>query len=417
MSFEESNSVLHKKARHGREDFDARAMSPSKALRLAIEKCGDRLFRLALTVCAVEQRSLTHGALKSEQNEECLILLLDGPHGSRGSVLLDRQFTQALVEVQTMGSVRPSEAAERPFTGTDAAIAAPLINAMLDGFDAQIADAGVPLCPLNFRFGDRVADMRSLMLALDAPDFELFGITVDIAGGAKTGMLTLILPETALCAPLPDGAEDGGEHSFDLSELAMSAPVTLDAVLDRVQLPLHQVCQLAPGMTLPIAASAVGQTELVAAQGHTAAVVRLGQMNGFRAVRIMGQDGRNGDAGPDAAMAAAALSEMPGADAAVNDAIPDLPDGLEIPDIKTVPDATDLSDLPGLGGSDASLGLTDLPDQPDLPNALEDPGAGARGEGADGFPALPDLPGSDGGDLPDLTELPGLPDLPSLEET
>ena len=129
MSFEESNSVIYKKARHAREDFDARAMSPAKALRLAIEKCGDRLFRLALTVCAVEQRGLTHGALKAECSDDCLILLLDGPGGARGSILLDRHFTQALVEVQTMGSVRPGEAVARPFTGTDAARAMALRGA------------------------------------------------------------------------------------------------------------------------------------------------------------------------------------------------------------------------------------------------------------------------------------------------
>ncbi|WP_422025132.1 FliM/FliN family flagellar motor switch protein [Roseovarius sp.] len=369
MSGEERNSVIHRKAASAREDFDARAMSPSKALRLSLEKCGDRLFRLALTVGTLEQRRLTHAAVKEEVGADTLILLLDGQGGARGAALLDLQFAQALVEVQTMGRVRPGAAPDRPLTGTDAAIAAPLVDAMLTGFDDTLAEAETGHRPLGFRFGDRVGDARGLLLALEAADYELFRLTVDIGGGARTGILSLILPAAVLARPEPGSGEAGEGAAFDLGQLAMQMPVTLDAVLDRVQLSLAEVCALQPGMTLPVGTSAIGRTELVAS-GHVAAQGRLGQMNGMRAVRLTGA---GEEAAPPRATPEPALAPTP-------------------PDPDPAPGFPDLS---GLAASEPPT-LTALPDLPDLP---------ATGGG---LPDLPDLPG-EGGDG-------GLPDLPALAD-
>jgi len=368
MSGEERKSVIHRKAASAREDFDARAMSPSKALRLSLEKCGDRLFHLALTVATLEQRRLTHAAVKGEVEGDALILLLDGQGGARGAALLDLPFAQSLVEVQTMGRVRPGPAPDRPLTGTDAAIAAPLVDAMLTGFDEKLAEAVAGHRPLGFRFGDRVADARGLLLALEAADFELFRLTVDIGGGARTGLLSLILPADVLARPDPGTGEAGEGADFDLGQLAMQVPVTLDAVLDRVQLSLAEVCALKPGMTLPVSTAAIGRTELVAASGHVAAQARLGQMNGMRAVRLSGAGGD--DPAPRPAPEPA-LAETPSEPAA------------------------GFPDLSGLAASEPPT-LTALPDLPDLP---------ATGT------ALPDLPG-----LPKDDDGGGLPDLPALAD-
>lgn len=378
MSSEERKSVIHRKAASAREDFDARAMSPSKALRLSLEKCGDRLFQLALIVATLEQRRLAHAAVKDAVGADTLILLLDGEGGARGAALLDLQFAQSLVEVQTMGRVRPGAAPDRPLTGTDAAIAAPLVDAMLAGFDEKMGEAVAGYRPIAFRFGDRVGDARGLLLALEAADFDLFRLTVDIGGGAKTGILTLILPAAALARPEPGAGETGEGASFDLGDLAMQVPVTLDAVLDRVQLSLAEVCALKPGMTLPVASAAIGRTELVAASGHVAAQARLGQMNGMRAVRLSGAGEDGGRAGPGTAQAVGdpVKADVPPEQVA---GMPDLA-GLaasEPPTLTALPDLPDLSGLSAAGGA--------LPGLPDLP------GDGAGGGGLPEIPSLADL--------------------------
>lgn len=386
MTRQENSSVIQKKARHAREDFDARAMSPAKALRLSLEKCSDRLFDLAVTVGTVEQRRLPHAALKQEAGSDSLILLLDGPEGERGAALIDRQFVQALLEVQTMGAVRPGTAAERPFTGTDAAIAAPLADALLEEFDTRMADADARQAPGRFRFGDRVADARALTLALEAPEFELFRFTLDIASGAKTGVMGLVLPQAAIHRAEPASAAGGRQRAaFEIRDMAMSAPVTLDAVLDRVELPLARVCALEPGMTLPIGAAAIGQTELVASRGHVAAVVQLGQMNGFRAVRLSG--GGQGEARRS--------------DAAAQD-------GSARREEKPQQAAQARPARPGEGA-----GAADRPDRPGLPDMAADQPAGLAGPEAEAEGLPPARPaGGAGAGAPDpLADLANLPAL------
>ncbi|MCZ7675072.1 MAG: FliM/FliN family flagellar motor switch protein [Roseovarius sp.] len=273
-------------------------MSPARALRLAVERSGDRIIGLAVTVRAVEQRRLPHAELADAVDADDLIVLLDGPGGSRGAAVFDRPFVQALIEAQTTGRVRHAPPPERPFTSTDAAMTAPLISAVMGLFAEPLADPGTGASAETradtrprpdsqsggFRFGDRVADARALALAIGSHDLDCFRLTAAIGEGAIVGTLTVILPPEA-SAP-PDTADADARNAFDLTAAALGAPVTLDAVLARIRLPLSEVCALEPGMVLPVSAAAIGHTELIAAGGHVAARGRLGQMHGFRALRL-----------------------------------------------------------------------------------------------------------------------------------
>lgn len=317
MSEQESSTVIHRKARQGRADFDARAMSPARALRLAVEASGDRLFNLPLVVRAVEQRRLAAAALGGEADSAGLIVLLDGPDGVRGAALFDPPLVQALIEVQTTGRVRTDPSPARAFTATDAAMTAPLIDAVMRRFaellavsDAGCEDDGEARMGTGersglFRFGDRVADARALALALGDDDLDLFRLTIDIDGGAPAGALALILPPRAGLPPDPGGTAGAGDD-FDLAAVALGVPVTLDAVLARITMPLSDVWALKPGMILPVSTAALSRAELVAAGGHIAARARLGQMNGFRALRLTGPAVAGGQGAPPPAAGAAA---------------------------------------------------------------------------------------------------------------
>ena len=105
--------------------------------------------------------------------------------------------------------------------------------------------------PLGFRFGDSVGDGRGLLLSLADEEYEVFRFTADLSKGARSGEMVLILPADLLQEIAGDEAAGQG-GGFDLHDLAMSAPVTLDAVLARVQVPLQMVCGFRAGMTLPL---------------------------------------------------------------------------------------------------------------------------------------------------------------------
>lgn len=333
MSDHECSTVIHRKARQGRADFDARAMTPARALRLAVEASGDRLFGLALTVRAVEQRRLAAAALGDEADTAGLIVLLDGPDGGRGAALFDPPFVQALIEVQTTGRVRAAPPPDRVFTATDAAMTAPLIDAVMRRFAELLAGSdtgnddddqgsrGRDERSGLFRFGDRVADARALALALGDSDLDLFRLTVDIDSGAHAGVLVLILPPRAALPPDPDGTAAQGD-AFDLAAVALGVQVTLDAVLARTTMPLSDVCALKPGAILPVSAASLGRAELVATGGHVAARARLGQMHGFRAVRLTGLSIAAGQGAPTHA----AAGEMPDAVTPESDPSPSPPD-------------------------------------------------------------------------------------------
>ncbi len=286
MASQGNHSIIHRKAQGGRLDFDARVMSPAKALRLALAKSADRLLDLVLTVTTVEQISLAQGKLRDVAGSDGLLIVLDGAAGARGAAKFDMQFLAGLIEMQTTGFVKAAEAEPRPVTITDAAMVAPMLNAVMQGFDAELSEAWAEHRAPGFRFGDMVEDGRALALLLDAPEYDMFQLNVDLAEGAKAGRLTLILPvqptiEEAVQGP---GAQTGDMRS--IRDHALEAPVTMDAIMARIKMPLNEICQLEGGDLLTVPAECLSKTELVAAGNHVVSEVLLGQMNGFRAVRF-----------------------------------------------------------------------------------------------------------------------------------
>lgn len=282
-------SIIHRKAKVARDGFDAREMSPVKALRLALAKAADTEFGLAVTVRTVEQDALPHAKIEPMAGEESLLILLDGAEQVRGVAILDIQLVAALIEVQLMGRVEQREAAFRPYTRTDAAITQPLLNTMLERFDTTLQNAVVEECTHGLRFGDKVEDARSLALALGAPVFDHFRLTLDLGSGAKTGQLDLLLPKRPAKRGSP---QSEGELSLSarIEENALNAPVTLNATLGRMHLPLDEVSAWKRGTVLPLGRSAFNEARLLGACGHLVSAVKLGQLHGFRAVRIQGTE-------------------------------------------------------------------------------------------------------------------------------
>jgi len=292
MASVDGNTVIHRKARASREEYQARAMSPAKALRLALSQASDALFDLPLVVAAVEQVELSQTALRPEFEGGGLLVLLDGPNGARGAVRLDDALLAALIEVQTTGRVTGRGSGGRAVTRTDAAIAAPLIDAALKGAEAKLAaeDQGsegsaAPHWASGYRFGVMMEDARGMSLALHAPGFHVFRLMVEIGGEAYPGAITFLLPvPEEPPAPAPDvGAS---EFQRTLEQSAMDAPVSLEAVLGRISLPLDKVSGFQPGALLPFTMDRPMQVRLEASQKHVVALARLGQMNGARAVRL-----------------------------------------------------------------------------------------------------------------------------------
>lgn len=260
-------------------------MSPARALRLAMARVAERRLGLDLVVTDVAQERLDQERLVAGLDDDALLVLIEGPEGAAGVLTLDRRALAALIEHQTTGRVTDRAPEERAFTATDAALAQPLIDGLLERAATDLSGSAEAAWVKGMRFGAWLPDLRTLTRALQAPDYRLFRFEMELGGGARTGALTLALPQPD-DPPAPARADAGSPR---LAEAALRATVELRAVLHRLQVPIARVGRLTPGERFAIPESALESAELEAPDGRVLCKVRLGRVDGMRAVRLPGR--------------------------------------------------------------------------------------------------------------------------------
>ena len=391
MSETQATSILRRKAADGRTEHQARAMTPNKALRLGLALAAEKGMDLALDVTDVRHVKLPHRAVEVTLDNESLLILLEGQNGEPGALAMDMQVMAGLVEFQTLGQVVPKPVTDRVPTKVDAALITPFLEDALMRYVRMLAEEGeAPYWLQHYKFGAMMQDTRTLSLAMTAQDYQMFVLDVKLERGKKTGTMALLFPDVQVLVNEPEDDAETDAEKFQNG--VKEASTVLNAVVGKISLPIAQIQALQAGDTLPLSEEAMQNATLEALTGEEIAEVRIGQLNGMRAVCVPGLVG--------AAPAAAPSTEL---------AVPDMPD-MGMPDMGApempamdMP-AMDMPgmDMPEMGGMDDIGG--DLPGMAEMP-ALD--GGGLPDMGGD----LPDL----GGDLPDLGGG-GLPDLEPMGE-
>jgi len=286
-------STLQRKAGAGRGESESAGMTPAKALRLALSKAAQDELSLALRVQGVAESRVNQPGLLAALSDDLLLLLLEGPQGGLGIAALDIQAMAALIEVQTMGQVLKSPATPRRATATDSAMCEPLLGRALQEFEGHLAGSAAERWAAGFRFGERIENVRLLGLRIEETDYRLFRISLDMADGAKRGDLLLALPADG-CAQRKDGADGGHSWAQMLQKTVQASHAELLAVLHRMQVPLADATAYKTGDLVPVPQSAIAEVQLEGADGRIVGRARLGQQNGYRALRIT--DGTSADA-------------------------------------------------------------------------------------------------------------------------
>ncbi|MEP1535665.1 MAG: FliM/FliN family flagellar motor switch protein [Paracoccaceae bacterium] len=395
-----SNTFLKRKAAAGREDHLARAMTIQKAVRVTAAKTAEDLLQLPLAALAISAEVFNNADLEERIKEDCLLLLLDGPHGQPGLAMLDGSLVGGLVQQQTMGRVLEASNAERQMTQTDAALTAPFVDELLTRIPKILELPDDIRLLSGYQFGVMAEELRAVKMALEALEYTSLKMTLDLFKGARQGELTLILPHvedsdlTGSDAEVDD--DDNAMPPPDLTKSLMKLNAELSITLGTIRMPISQLQQLAPGQALALPPDTFPNVKIMGSNGRFLGEGKLGQVEGQRAVR------------PVHAPAYDTQPMRRGADR----------DNLDLPEV------TDISETPSSGGFDLPSddgglelpGLLDLepaggglPDLPDLPGMLD---GGEDTAPADGIPSMEDLPELD--DFPDLADLPELNDLPDL---
>ncbi|SMO84881.1 flagellar motor switch protein FliM [Thalassovita litoralis] len=278
------NTILQRKADAAREDREARVMSPRRALRRALARVAELGLSLPLSVTGAEEMEVDRDSLLGRIEDGGLMVTLERDAGPPGLVVLDLQLLTALIEVQTLGQVFARTAQARAVTRTDAAVAMPLIDGMLSGFDTLLNGDDRAAALTGFHFGQWARDRRILAAQLPDGGYSLFRLSVVIGTGDRIGAVTLALPcPVAVSSPPQHQTRPGS-----VREEVMEAPARLETILHRLEMTLDQIAGLSAGDVLTVPLRALSEVRLHTGDRQIVASGVLGQLGGHRAVRLTG---------------------------------------------------------------------------------------------------------------------------------
>jgi flagellar motor switch protein FliM len=271
-----AKSALHRKMATGRTEHQARVMTLARALRLSVAKAADDTLDMAMAALSLRTQEVTGPDLLELFDDTSLLMLLDGPQRRRAAVIMDPALVGALIQQQTMGRVVHDVGGEaRAMTGTDAAICAPFLDAILERA-AKLPEAAADR--QGYKFGAQAEDARLLHLAMEAPLYHVIHLDSDVERGSRQGKILLCMPVPDPSTDIEDadasGAEEAGANltkpKLTLAQTVPMLQVELSLVLLRLKLPLHRVSGLNVGDVLSLDGAsfdALDDTIVARAQG------------------------------------------------------------------------------------------------------------------------------------------------------
>lgn len=259
--------------------------TPARVLRIALTRAAERAAGLSITALGVSDDRVALADLLARLEDGWLFLGLDGGAGT-GLCAIDPGFLAAVTEMQMRRKLSAAPPDPRPLTGADAALAEPLVAAMLAEVRAAAGGTALDGWVDGWQPGPRLADLRALGLVLPERDFQLIGLSVWLGAGDRQGQMLIALPEASSAPPAADRAAQAAAWAAAFQDNVLAAPASVTAILGRLRLPLAEVQGLVPGAQLALPGVRLTAVRIEGPDGRIVARGRLGQSGGMRAVRI-----------------------------------------------------------------------------------------------------------------------------------
>ncbi|WP_413720088.1 FliM/FliN family flagellar motor switch protein [Silicimonas sp. MF1-12-2] len=277
-----------------------------------------------------------------------LVYMMKSDKRSPGLCVLSPALLSALIEMQMSGRVSSGEPTDRVPTRTDGIVASDIVDrwistAKTEAGHQEIADR-VPFAD-HYRAGT-VANARAADLALDPGEFRTLQVTLELAGGAKTGRLLFAIP-----VPKPYQGQANKGLAEEFCGAIVETRTKLSVVLTRLPSTLGQVSGLALGDVLEVPITALQAVSVEGHEGEQVATARLGQAGGKKAVRLLGQEPSAGPSLPGPGTSDFLGAALPAASRVVpnkNGGTSDMPGLSDLPELPDFPDLPELPDLPDL---------------------------------------------------------------------
>lgn len=285
-----------------------------RAAATAIGRAADRLYAMPVKPVQMTPGATTLAEMGELLPDPALFFVVEGLGEAIGLVALCPAVVTSLIEVQTLGRVTARPLDNRRPTRSDAMICADFINALLDELGAELAGIDGFEGFVGYRYASFLSDRRALMLMLDDAAYRSLGVTLHLgAEQGREGDIFIALPQPRAAAALPapeitaapaapDAADrQRGITSGDLGQIVQNAPIDVQGVLCRRKIRLGDLRRLSHGDMLPLPRVDLSEARLETAQGQLIATGKLGETEGYHAIRL-----RDASMTEDPAFAAAA---------------------------------------------------------------------------------------------------------------
>lgn len=265
-----------------------------RAWRLSLARAARDAAHLSLEVAWLVQETRSLAELLELPPDRALLVMLDGPEGGLGLLVISAPVLSGIIEMQTMGRVSPLPAAERRPTRTDAAMVAGMIDAALERLEGALAEEADLVWAGGFRYASFLEDARPLGLLLEDGSYRVLRAEVALALGAKSGEVILALPAEGkgrrpVQRRVEEPAQTGPIFAAALAEQVLASDAVMQAMIARVTLPLAAVMALEVGQVLALPQAALDRISLEGLDGRRLCAGKLGQTRGMRAVRLAGE--------------------------------------------------------------------------------------------------------------------------------
>ncbi|MEL6685037.1 MAG: FliM/FliN family flagellar motor switch protein [Pseudomonadota bacterium] len=279
-------TLLRRMTRPQGDEVAENPLTSSRAVRLALTKAANDTVGLVLTVQSVAEEVTGLDDMLGTLAEELMLVGLERAGALTGLIALDMEMRAAVVEMETMGAVLTQRAEARAPTLTDKTLCDPLLQAFLAAFPLAVQDTPLQGWMDGVTLGGKVESTRAAGLILEDCDYRIVRLNVDLGVAERQAQLVIVLPlvqTTAPAEPVPEAPVDWDKTFHDS---VSDAPASLNALLHRFPVSLATAEALQVGSVLPLPGCTVNSVRLLSPDGAEVAQAKLGQMGGYRAVRL-----------------------------------------------------------------------------------------------------------------------------------
>lgn len=229
-------------------------------------------------------------ALDSLPSPGFLVMTNARPWDGRLLLALNTDLLFSTLELMLGGrSIRPRPQTPRFFTMIEKRVGARVAEIIL----AEMAEAFATLADVQFVIEELENNPRSTILA--PPASPCVKITLDVMLDDRGGQISVLIPHATLepvrglLSQVFLGGQLGGDQNWrnSLKHLLSDTPVSLEAILTEVNLPMTDVLRWAPGQTIDLGIN-VDHMPRVTCSGHEMFRGAMGRCrNGSVALRIV----------------------------------------------------------------------------------------------------------------------------------